>query len=211
MILFELTEKESHPVYQELEISNGIRQYDFLRDIIIAAVEIDRPMLSHQIIKALNYHVIACLHTNPGEYRPCGVRVGSHVPPPEFRVQALMDDFVDQVNRYWQEEDLAYQAAWILWRLNYIHPFINGNGRTARAIAYFVLCVRAGGPLGGEKILPALIKDHRAEYVSALRTADLSVAGSPVDQSFNKKSVNLKDLKDLINNLLDEQIDSVED
>ncbi|MBS1020488.1 Fic family protein [Gluconobacter cerinus] len=206
MILFELTEKESHPVYQELEISNGIRQYDFLRDIIAAAVKIDRPMLSHQIIKALNYHAIACLHTNPGEYRPCDVKVGSHRPPPDFRVQALMDDFVDQVNRYWDEPDLAYQAAWILWRLNYIHPFINGNGRTARAIAYFVLCVRAEGPLPGEKILPALIKEHRAEYVAALRVADMSIGSSPVDQSFNKKSVQLEDLKDLIDQLLEEQI-----
>jgi hypothetical protein len=28
-------------------------------------------------------------------------------------------------------------AAYGLWRLNWIHPFVEGNGRTARAVCYF--------------------------------------------------------------------------
>jgi Fic family protein len=65
-----------------------------------------------------------------------------------------MDDSVNQVNLWWQSADPVALATFVLWRLNNIHPFINGNGRTARAATYFVLCVKAGGWLQGTTILP---------------------------------------------------------
>jgi Fic family protein len=169
VILFELTGSEQNPVYQELEVSNGNRQYDFLKSIVHAAVAIQRPFLSEHIIKALNFQAITCLHTNAGEYRPCQVVVGNHVPPEHYRVDALMEDFVNVVNRSWESFDPVALAAFVLWRLNFIHPFINGNGRTARAASYFVLCVKIGGWLPGHTILPELIKRDRDAYVEALQ------------------------------------------
>ena len=55
-----------------------------------------------------------------------------------------MDDFVNLINLYWESGDTVRLSAEVLWRLNFIHPFINGNGRTARAACYFVLCVKCG-------------------------------------------------------------------
>ncbi len=118
-----------------MTVSNGSRQYDFLRSVVVAALQVQRPFLSQTVIKALNFHAIACLHTNAGEYRPCSVHVGTHVPPDHWRVQALMDDFVNQVNLNWHQTDPLYPSAVVLWKLNYFHPFINGNGRTARAVS----------------------------------------------------------------------------
>lgn len=175
MILFELTQTENNSVYKDLEISNAGRQYDFLRSVIKCSIDINRKQISHQVIKALNYHAIACLHTNAGEYRPCEVHVGDYQPPSFFQVPALMDDFVDQINRNWDATDPVYLAAWALWRMNYVHPFINGNGRTARAISYFILCLKLGNLLPGEKIIPQLLKENRSDYVQALREADASL------------------------------------
>lgn len=199
MILFELTNTESHPVYQSLEQSNGARQYDFLRSIVESSIGIGRVFLSSHIIKALNFHAITCLHTNAGEYRPCPVKVGDYDPPEHFRVQALMDDFVNQVNRYWDQNDSVALAAFVLWRLNYIHPFINGNGRTARSTAYFVLCAKLGGWLPGKTILPELLRRDRDEYVSALTASD---------ESLLVGQVNLGPLHSLISKLLQEQLNS---
>ena len=56
-----------------------------------------------------------------------------------------MDDFVNTVNRAWEKADELTLGAYVLWRLNHIHPFINGNGRTARAASYFVICLKLGG------------------------------------------------------------------
>jgi len=99
LILFELFNDERNPVYQGLEISNGARQYNFLNSIILACLEAKKPFLSQHILKALNFQAITCLHVNAGEYRPCAVKVGSHTPPDFYRVPALMDDFVNEVNR----------------------------------------------------------------------------------------------------------------
>ena len=61
-----------------------------------------------------------------------------------------------------------------LWRITHIHPFVNGNGRTARAVCYFILCVKAGIWLPGNTILPEQLRREpiRTEYVAALREAD---------------------------------------
>lgn len=176
MILSELTNSEGHPVYKGLAIENVSRHYDFLRSVVFASLAIQRPFLSQQIIKALNYHAIACLHADAGEYRPCAVKVGdgdtTYLPPDFYRVQSLMDDFVNLVNLNWREADPLNLAAFVLWRLNWIHPFVNGNGRTARAAAYYVICVRAGGWLPGTATLPQLLVRERVRYVEALKTVD---------------------------------------
>lgn len=183
MILFELAQSEHHPVYQEMAIANVNRQYDFLRSIVLAAVKTEKPFISHHLIKALNFHAITCLHTNAGEYRPWLVKVGDYDPPEHFRVPDLMDDFINTVNINLATADPVELAAYVLWRLNYIHPFNNGNGRTARAAAYYVLCVRSGGWLRGSPILPELLVQNRDEYVAALKAADASLPTGSLDLS----------------------------
>jgi prophage maintenance system killer protein len=197
LILFELTNSEKDPVYQALEIANINRQYDFLRSIVAASLDMKRPFLSSHVIKALNFQAITCLHTNSGEYRPCPVKVGEYLPPDHYRVEALMDDFVNYVNRMWEATDAVALASFVLWRLNHIHPFINGNGRSARATCYFVLCVKAGGWLPGETILPELISRDRDDYVLALQHADKSLTTGTLD---------LSQLHKLLSKLLEEQI-----
>jgi Fic family protein len=181
VILIDLMGTEADPVYQALQISNVARQYDFLRSIVLASIDSDRKFLSQHIIKALNFHAITCLHANAGEYRPWFVEVGDYTPPPHFKVQALMDDFVNLVNSRWEAADPVWLAAFVLWRLNHIHPFINGNGRTARAICYFVLCVKSGGWLVGDVTLPELLVDRRSDYVLALKQVDLSTLAGHID------------------------------
>ena len=205
MILFELTGRnEDHEVYRALQIANQFRQYGFLRSIVQSALEIQRPFLSQTVIKALNFHAIACLHTNAGEYRPCPVKVGEHIPPEHYRVNDLMDDFVNTVNRSWDSTNPISLTAYVLWRLNHIHPFVNGNGRTARAACYFVLCVKCGLWLRGTNILPELLVDNRNKYVCALRKVDAKFETRDLFLSDEAVSA-LQPLSDLILKLLTEQ------
>ena len=182
MIVHNLTGNEDHPIYRKLEVSNGLRHYDFLRSIVEAAIETDRPLLSQTVLKALNFHAIACLHPNAGEYRPCAVKVGDNENfPAAWQIPDLMDDFTNTVNRRWAEADDLGLAAYVLWRLNGIHPFVNGNGRTARAACLFVICVKAGGWLPYTPILPELIRRDRAEYVEILRKIDAGAASGKLE------------------------------
>lgn len=204
MILSELvSENEDHPAYRALEVANGVRHYGFLESVVEAALAVNRPLLSQTVIKAINYHAIACLHPYAGAYRPCPVIVGEYEPPDHYRVGALMDDFVDQVNRNWDTlSDEVQLAAYVLWRLNWIHPFINGNGRTARASCYFVMCLKMGGWLPGNTILPELLRQpqYKQRYVSALRHADGTSQVGEVD---------LSPMHSLLMELLDKQLSSI--
>jgi Fic family protein len=62
--------------------------------------------------------------------------------------------------------------AYVLWRLNWIHPFIEGNGRTARAACYYLICLRHGALLPGKKTVPERIREDRQPYYAALKAAD---------------------------------------
>lgn len=203
MIVFDLVGTESHPAYEALAIANLNRQYDFLRSLVGTSITLNRPMLSQEVILALNFHAISCLHANAGQLRPCPVYVGQgpsqYNPPDHVRVPALMHLFVDEVNRYWETADPVYLAAFVLWRLNWIHPFINGNGRTARVVCYFVLCLKMGAWLPGNMILPELIRANRDAYVAALKAADASFAAGAFD---------LAALHGLLSTLISEQIAS---
>jgi Fic family protein len=106
-----------------------------------------------------------------------------------------MSMFIDEVNRFWEQADPVYLAAFVLWRLNHIHPFVNGNGRTARVTSYFVLCLKIGAWLGGDTILPELIRLNRDEYVAALKAADGSLP-----------SLDLSELHAFLTKLLEQQV-----
>jgi Fic family protein len=187
---------ENNPVYQTLAAENLDRQYAFLKSVVVASLNLGRPLLSLEVLHALNYHAISCLHAYAGQLRPCPVVVGQRTPPDHVRVPALMSMFVDEVNRFWESNDAVFLATYVLWRVNYIHPFVNGNGRTARAACYFTLCIKAGGLLPGEPILPELIRANRPAYVAALQHAH---------KTFEAGAVDLKLLHALISQLANEQ------
>ena len=133
-------------------------QLDFLLSMIRGALSLDQIFLSQTIIKTLNHHAIACLHFYAGQYRPCAVNVSNVNPPSHIQFPTLMDDhFVNSVNRYWNKLDAFLLSAYVLWRLNVIHPFINGHGRTARVCCYFVFCLRIETLPKTKEILPNLL------------------------------------------------------
>ena len=130
------------------------------------------------------------------DYRPCNVSVGNYEPPPHYLVPELMSEFVNGLNRYWNDYDPIELGTYALWKLNHIHPFINGNGRTARALSYYLICVRLGALLPGGRILPQLIRDKKDEYVRLLQQTD---------QEF---STGFADLREFVIRLLEDQLRS---
>jgi Fic family protein len=86
-----------------------------------------------------------------------------------------MDRFFSVVHENWEILDHpTVLPAYALWRLNWIHPFIEGNGRTARAACYYLLCLKQRQLLPGRRIVPELIRENREPYYAALRAADVA-------------------------------------
>jgi Fic family protein len=74
---------------------------------------------------------------------------------------------------------------------------VEGNGRTARAACYYLICVRQGGLLPGRKIVPERIRENREPYYAALQAADRAWAEGHVD---------VTELADYLQRLLKEQL-----
>ena len=83
-----------------------------------------------------------------------------------------MDRFIAILYEIWHKGSATSQlAAFTLWRMCWIHPFIEGNGRIVRAACYYVMCVKAGKVLTcGPRAIPARgyarIEDHMLSSIS---------------------------------------------
>jgi len=66
-----------------------------------------------------------------------------------------------------------------MWRLNWIHPFADGNGRTSRILSYVVLSIRCRAP---PRYLMQIV-ENRKPYFDALDAADHACRDDRLDLS----------------------------
>jgi Fic family protein len=118
-----------------------------------------------------------------GNYRPAQVEIegSKHIPVGAHQVAELVEDLCDYVNDKWDTATALHLAAYCMWRLNWIHPFADGNGRTSRALSFLVLCVKTGAVLGGAPTIPDQITNNRSPYFDALDAADAAWKEERVD------------------------------
>lgn len=164
---------QDDPLYMEVEAANGSRHYEFLHSMIDAANKTGKRELTHALIKAINFHAIAGLHMEAGIYRPVPVMVGDLDLPDHTEVPDLMDQFIKTTNTIWESTQFVTVATYALWGLNRIHPFVNGNGRTARAVCYYIISTSIGVLLPGNPILPEQFRLNHDQYVDGPQQADL--------------------------------------
>ena len=167
-----ITGDEGHPVYQEVAANNYQRYYGFLQSIIRANLQLNNNGMSEWLLKAINFHAIAGLRFEAGQYRTYDFPPWSYTPPSHVAVETLMNQAVVFINQSWGNASPTNLAAYTLWVINHIHPFVNGNGRTARAACYYVLCMKIGGTLPGSAIVPEQLRRDREGYLDALRAGD---------------------------------------
>lgn len=170
--------------YARVEEKNLLRQYDLLTNCIEIGLHKGIDAFDKYMLWNLNAAAVSNICQHGGRYREQPIYVGNHVPPHFKEVDRLMDHFISVVHENWGIIDGPTElAAFALWRMNWIHPFIEGNGRTARAACYFLICVRHGALLGGTKTVPERIRDDRGRYVAALKAADAAWENGHFDVS----------------------------
>jgi Fic family protein len=170
-------------LFKQMAEGNLQRQYDLLRDLVSVALEIPGIRVNGDIVNWLHLHVTVGLVSQPGVYRDHDVRIGRslHQPPPFQQVQAKMGDLFVELHRRWDKSDEYSLAAFALWRLCWIHPYEDGNGRTARAVAFMIICLKLGGWLPGRQTILEKIKLDGDEYKNALQHADTTELAGLVD------------------------------
>jgi Fic family protein len=102
-----------------------------------------------------------------GSYRAGNVAItgSSHKPPEAHEVSRLMGELVLWVSNNQKKLHPVEVASIVHHKLVHIHPFDDGNGRTARLVMNLLL-MRAGYPL------VVILKNDRKKYYDALEQAD---------------------------------------
>ncbi len=159
----------THQALNEAEALGVARAEAFL-------TELDYPLhITTAFLRELHRVAFSHLYDWAGMWRTTTPNVGTYVPPAPVRIPQLMYEFEDELRFRMSAtaadhpDEVARLLAFAHHRLVFIHPFTNGNGRTARlltnALAYHfgfaevVLYQREAG-------------DSRARYLHAIRQGD---------------------------------------
>jgi Fic family protein len=119
---------------------------------------------------------------NAGQYRRSNVTIvgAVHLPPSAVKVPKLMEELMEWYYESKKKMSIIELAAYMHYKLVSIHPFIDGNGRTARLLMNLIL-VQNGYP-------PAVILNiDRRKYYRVLKEADQERYGNFI--SFIGRSV----------------------
>lgn len=159
----------------EREAANGVEQLDYLTELVIRLGIVD---IRESHLLQLQSIAVQGIYPCAGTYRDARTQIiisdSEHVPPEAAFVSSHVRELLDYVNETRNKLSALERAAYALWRLNWIHPFNGGNGRTSRCLAYLILCLDLGLMMPGIPTLPTLIYGRRQEYVAALKAADAS-------------------------------------
>ena len=146
------------------EVKGAVRAYDMIESL--------DPYLSEDLLRA-HAEMMAGLVDSPGEFRDCevGVYKGNvpvHIAPDSEDVPVLMSDLIDWA----KNSDIHPLIKGCLFhcRFEYIHPFVDGNGRVGRL--WHTLILSKWKRVFSYLPIETLIKLNQREYYKALAESD---------------------------------------
>ena len=155
---------------EHLEAINHKEAILFIEDLIV-----NQESLSEWNIKNIHALVLREIDTlNAGKYRTENVVISGarHIPPKHYEINNLMQKLVREYQEDWTDLHPVVKATLRHGEFVKIHPFIDGNGRTARLLLNFEL-MKQGYP-------PVIIKnENRATYYDVLDLAHTTMNYRP--------------------------------
>jgi Fic family protein len=176
--------------YQIREVQNVVTAYNGVLQRLRRG---DTPQLTPDLIRGFNRQVLAGLDLSaevvPGEIRKHSVAVGPYRGPDWDRCEDLLSEMCDWLNGPSFSGDgrmriptAIIKASLAHLYLAWIHPFGDGNGRTARLCEFLVL-VTSGAPTSAAHLISNHCNKTRDEYYRQLQFA--SESGGDVTRFLN--------------------------
>lgn len=149
------------PLKDYLEAEGHSKAYDYLLSI----AKDSSLLITEDMIKKFHYLFYSGIDPeHAGKYRDIQVYISGteYIPPASSNVPELMKELADKINNSLKNHHPVIAAAYAHKWLVDIHPFIDGNGRTARLLMNLILINKG---YGVTSIHPVL----RNEYIQSLR------------------------------------------
>lgn len=145
------------------EVQGAIQAYEALAEWQPA--ELDNFLTAH--------HLMGDILTDAGKFRRAGVGIHKeskvvHVAPPAKRVSLLMADLLEWLDR--SEDHALIKSSVFHYELEFIHPFMDGNGRMGRL--WQTLILGQWNPIFFLLPIESVIKDEQERYYPTLEQAD---------------------------------------
>ena len=168
------------PIKDCYEATGHAEAFDYMYDI---AGSDDLRITEETICNLHRLFYLKLDEENAGSYRKGQVIItgSEYVPPSADDVPAMMKDFIKSLDEKEDEMHPVVLAAFAHRRFVDIHPFVDGNGRTARLLMNLILVNRGYQIVS---IPPILRPDYISALVASQRERD------PSDEPFNKLIVN---------------------
>ncbi|MGG1518214.1 Fic family protein [Paenibacillus oryzisoli] len=156
---------------EHFEVINHAEAISYVQDVVSRNLE-----LSEYVIKCIHHLVLKNIDDeNAGRYRSINVRIsGSQHTPPHFTV--LSEKMEQLIGWYTEQKDHMHPvalAAEFHFRFVYIHPFSDGNGRTARLLMNLIL-MKHGFP-------PAIVKAANEARLKYYETLEIASTGNDLE------------------------------
>jgi Fic family protein len=152
------------PLKDHLEAKDHYAAIEHLYDL----VEKDKHhTMSERLIRSLHQSIVQETEKEEaGRYRTVNVYIAGakHTPPDAFQVPRLMNEAIRWLSGNKKINNVELSALFH-HKLVHIHPFFDGNGRTAR-LAMNLILMREGYPLS------IILKQDRKKYCNVLAKAD---------------------------------------
>lgn len=167
--------KPSDPdLYEFIKDRNLSGQLHLLQTLVDFSIKKKVFTFTPDIVLALHHSVSLFLDESPGQIRTRDVHIqaSDHVPPDHHEVTDYFYKYTGFIQKNIDTMPITELSAYALWRLAWIHPFNECNGRTARAVAYFIVCYRQRRWLSGGTTIHELIRMNETVYYEGLEAAD---------------------------------------
>jgi Fic family protein len=187
--------------YHEMQIANILAGYNLVGNRILTGdVRAFTPTLLKEYHAAITRDLPNENDNVPGEFRLHNVMVGHYRGVPAEDCQYLVERLCEMLNTEWVKSDSEFRVGFEILRaviahlyIAWIHPFADGNGRTARLVEFKIL-LQAGLP----DIAAHLLSNHynltRDEYYRQLQYA--SESGGDITAFIKYALVGLRDQLD---------------
>lgn len=191
------------PLRDSLEAKNLAQAMDFFEELVSHT---DKPITLHDV-RQIHAAILAGIDdSNAGKYRLSEVEIsGSQYKPPSYiHVPDEMEKFgiwletITSADYVFQTSPVILACAAHTWFV-YIHPFLDGNGRTARILMNLVL-MRHGYPIS------IVTRDDRARYYDSLEASH----GSDLTPFISLICDTLEESLDEYERAVREQVDNLE-
>jgi len=151
---------------------------NYLKSMNYALKKIEKDQISSDLIKEMHGFLMKRVRGSellPGNFRPVQNWIGpkntkiqdaTFVPPPQEKVEGLMNELMNYLNKN-DGVPLLIKCALMHYQFETIHPFCDGNGRIGRSLITLYLCKK-------NKISKPLLyasdyfEKHRREYYELL-------------------------------------------